>query len=231
MAFSSDTIDTCRRCFLTLVQRKRRKGRHAKTHSNGHLGRRDEGLFSNLGNGARFLGGRRSAVPARPARQIGVGEQLAVHQVHPDVPHASPGGNDGESLSHSPQGSPLGAEAVSSDEISRQELVRENPQVPKWLPELPAHQEIILPISVATAPAPPPRESSARTKPTLQMVKNLAESESPLPPPPPALFNRQSTWSSTYADSTMSSAPSSRPSTIVYPSPLRPRPVTRNPPR
>lgn len=111
-------------------------------------------------------------------------------------------------------------------------LVRESLEVPKWLPELPSHQAISLHNSVVTAPPPSSRGSLAQTNPTLQRLRqNLAGAEDPLSPPPRAVFARQSTWSSNYAESVMSSAPSSRPSTIVYASPLRPPPVTRNAPR
>lgn len=109
-------------------------------------------------------------------------------------------------------------------------LVRESLDGPKWLPELPSHQAISLHNSVATAP--PSRGSLAQSNPTLQRLRqNLIGAEDPLPPPPRALITRQSTMSSVYAESMTSSAPSSRPSTIVYPSPLRPRPATRHAPR
>lgn len=117
-------------------------------------------------------------------------------------------------------------------QIPERVLIRESLDVPKWLPELPPHQELSLHNSVATAPPPPSSGSLAQTNPTLQRLRqNLEGAEDPLPPPPQALFARQSTFSSVYAESVVSSAPSSRPSTIVYASPLRPRPATRRAPR
>lgn len=123
-------------------------------------------------------------------------------------------------------------ELPPAQQIPESVLVRESHDGPNWLPELPSHQEINLHNSVATAPPPPSRGSVAQTNLTLQRLhQNLVGSDGPLSLPPRALVTRQSTMSSTYADSLMSSAPSSRPSTIVYPSPLRPRPTTRNAPR
>lgn len=117
-------------------------------------------------------------------------------------------------------------------QIPERVLIRESMDVPKWLPELPPHQEISLHNSMAITLPSPSRGSFVQKNPTLQRLRqSLAGAEDPLPPPPQALFTRQSTLSSIYADSVVSSAPSSRPSTIVYPSPLRPRPATRRAPR
>lgn len=112
-------------------------------------------------------------------------------------------------------------------------LIRDSPKASEWLPELPSHQDINLHNSVTTGPTPPSSSASvAQNNLTLQRLQqDLAGAEGQLPLPPRALFTRQSTLSSNYAESIMSSAPSSRPSTIVYPSPLRPRPVTRKAPQ
>lgn len=185
-------------------RRKRRRARRMGAQGSVGLARGEENLFKKLGRRTGFLRGKK--------HDQGSGEKnpTSGHSVH--------------KLDNDKQ--------PPVQQIPEPVLVRESLDVPNWLPELPSHQAISLHNSVATAPPPSSRGSVAQTNPTLQRLRqNLVGAEEPLFPPPRALFTRQSTLSSNYAESVMSSAPSSRPSTIVYASPLRPRPATRNAPR
>lgn len=190
---------------LLWLRRKRRRARRVKTHGSGsdNMARADESLLKKIGRRAGFFGKKK--------HKQGSGEKspasVPVHKL--DVDDQVPVQRTPESV-----------------------LVRESLEGPNWLPELPSHQEINLRNSAATAPPPPSRGTSVQTNPTLQQLREkLAGPEDPLPPPPRAFLTRQPTMSSIYAESVVSSAPSSRPSTIVYASPLRPRPVTRHAPR
>lgn len=176
-----------------------------KAHGKGGPARERERLFRKVGRRAGLFGGEKYT-----QRSGGRGPtSVPVHE--PDVAGQPP------------------VQQIPERVLIRESLDRD---VPKWLPELPPHQELSLRNSMATAPPPPSRGSLAQTNPTLQRLRqNLEGAEDPLPPPPQALFARQSTFSSIYAESVVSSAPSSRPSTIVYASPLRPRPSTRRAPR
>lgn len=182
-------------------QKRRRSARRIQAH--GRQGRGDRSLLSKIGRRAKFFGtGKYSSKP----KDV-ISNSALAHKLDADEP-------------------------PPTQQIPEPVLILESTGPPKWLPELPSHQEINLQNPVATAPPPPSsRRSGAQPNLTLQRLhQNLAAQgvDSPLSLPPRALFTRQSTMSSNYAESMMSSAPSSRPSTIVYPSPLRPRPVTRN---
>lgn len=189
---------------LLWFRRKRRRARQMRARESKGMTRGNGSLFKKIG--------RRVRLPGRDNYNQGSGERdttsvPAVHKL--DI-------NEQPAVQQTPE----------------RVLVRESLDVPKWLPELPSHQAISLHNSMATAPPLSSRGSFAQTNPTLQRLRqNLAGAEDSLLPPPRALFTRQSTWSSNYAESVMSSAPSSRPSTIIYASPLRPRPFTRNGPR
>lgn len=188
---------------LLWFRRRRRRARHRKAREKEGLARGHESLFRKIGRRAGLFGGEKY-------NQRSGGRGPTSEPVHESDVDGQP---------------PV-------QQIPERVLVRESLDAPKWLPELPPHQEISLHNSMATAPPPPSRGSLAQMNPTLQRLRqNLAGAEDPLPPPPQALFTRQSTLSSIYAESVVSSAPSSRPSTIVYPSPLRPRPATRRAPR
>lgn len=189
---------------LLWFRRKRRRARRMQAQEREGLSRGEENLFKKLGRRARLFKEKEN----------------------------NPGSGENDSTSGRPVHKFDNDEQPPVQQIPEPVLVRESLDVPNWLPELPSHQAISLHNSVATAPPPSFRGSVAQTNPTLQRLRqNLAGLEEPILPPPRALFTRQSTLSSIYAESVMSSAPSSRPSTIVYASPLRPRPVTRNTPR
>lgn len=188
---------------LLWFRRQRRRRRHMKAHEKEGLARGRARLLPKVGRQAGLFGGEKC--------------------------NQRSGGRGPTSM---PVQEPEVAGQPPVQQIPERVLVRESLDVPKWLPELPPHQELSLRNSMATAPPPPSRGSLAQTNPTLQRLRqNLEGAEDPLPPPPQALFTRQSTFSSIYAESVVSSAPSSRPSTIVYASPLRPRPSTRRAPR
>lgn len=187
---------------LLWFRRQRRRARRIRARENESLIRTDRNLFKKIGDRVGLFGGKKRDRGSRAKDTTSVS---TVHNL--DVREQPP-----------------------VQQIPEPALVRESLDGPKWLPELPSHQAISLHNSVATAP--PSRGSLSQTNPTLQRFRqNLAGAEDPLSAPPRALFTRQSTMSSNYAESVMSSAPSSRPSTIVYPSPLRPRPATRHAPR
>lgn len=185
-------------------RRKRRRARRMEAHESTVQTRGGERLFQKIGRRARSLRGKK--------HNQGSGEK---------GPTSGPPVQELDNEEQPPV-----------QQIPDRVLVRESLDVPNWLPELPSHQEISLHNSVATAPPPSSTGSVAQMNPTLQRLRqNLAGAEEPLFPPPKALFTRQSTMSSNYAESVVSSVASSRPSTIVYTSPLRPRPATRNAPR
>lgn len=187
---------------LLWFRRQRRRARRMGTHENESRARREKSLFKKIGGRVGLFGRKKHD---RGSREKDTTSVSTVHTLGID-------------------------EQPPLQQIQEPVLVRESLDGPKWLPELPSHQAISLHNSVATAP--PSRGSLAQSNPTLQRLRqNLIGAEDPLPPPPRALITRQSTMSSVYAESMTSSAPSSRPSTIVYPSPLRPRPATRHAPR
>lgn len=189
---------------LLFFRRKRRRACYAKSHGSEGRKRGDGNLFSKIGRQAGLSGGKRHNEVAGEKDSTSV----SVHKLDVD-------------------------EQPPVQQIPERVLVRESLDAPKWLPQLPSHQDIGLHNSVATA-APPSRGSLAQSNPTgtLQRLReNLTVAEDPISLPPRALFTRQSTVSSNYSESVVSSAPSSRPSTIVYASPLRPRPTARNAPR
>lgn len=219
---------------LFLLQKKRRRMHRARAR--GGQGHRQGGetffseyiyrigLFGRKRRGSRA---KKQNPPASvPTHEVSVNRPCSIQQVHPAVENTSRRGNDDPSSGRFLQGNLNYTDAVSGQLGPGDVLVRESFHVPKWLPELPSHEAIILSGSAIAAPRPVSMEKFAQKKPTLQLMRKSHpdESEGPLSPPPRAFFSRQSTLSSNYTDS---SAPSSRPSTIVYASPLRPRPVPR----
>jgi hypothetical protein len=174
--------------------------------------------------------------PRRADRNLSVGRRA--RRLFRGKKHNNPEPSEGPTSTTAPARKlDIDGQASKMQQAPEPLLIRdsEGPEVPsRWLPELPPHREFILESSVGTVPPPYSRASPAQTSLTLQRLhQDLVggSTDGTLAPPPRALFMRQSATPSNYTESIISSAPSSRPSTIVYSSPLRPRPVPRNGPR